>query len=385
MRKMDVVCQQLVLSKSLLTLCDSGYRMATRSLSSVRARNTLPCNQTRLDIKNGDKKPRFTPQDSKVSILRNPGVFNVTNQTREKLCELVAQNVVYSKGPLVAVNKPQGLSISGIPEEVSLSSLLPELQQHLGIRSELHVVKAAPKESSGLVLLSSCHTTSKHIEEFYAKCRKSQTPVVTFCAVTMGIPSPLEGEVNVALTIEQVGEHKLVVPITHPTKGSLERREVKNTETHYKVLDSADSCALVQLQPMSVFQSQLLVHMTWKLCKVLGDHTYSARVGKVLGEPIYVPIDIAVPQTQVLEEKILRKMHFTQQQMHRMPLHLHLHQLLIPNHDEQKGSMLLTAPPPPFFLRTIKLLGLTMKEPLLSNQNPLALPKTEKTVAPKNF
>ncbi|KAM8930792.1 mitochondrial mRNA pseudouridine synthase RPUSD3 [Pelodytes ibericus] len=359
---MGVLCQHVVLSRSLQALWGIGYHRVTRCLSTVRAKNTAPWYRTKLDIKDGERKPRLAPASDRVSILRNPGVDTAANLTKEKLCQLLAQNVVYKKGALVAINKPQGLSITGNPEDVTLSLLLPELQQHLGITSDLHVVKAASKESSGVVLLSTCHSTSKRIEDFYAQCRKSRRPVLTYCAVTIGIPSPPEGDVTLALTTEEIGDQKLVVPVMNPTKGSLERREVKRTETLYKVLDSADGCALVQLQPMSVYQSQLLVHMTWNLCKVLGDHTYSARVGKILGEPIYVPVDLALPQTQRLDEKILRKMHFTQQQMHRMPLHLHLHQLLLPDPSEESTSLLLTAPPPPFFQRTIQLLGLTLKE-----------------------
>ncbi|KAM4722768.1 mitochondrial mRNA pseudouridine synthase RPUSD3 [Rhinophrynus dorsalis] len=292
--------------------------------------------------------------------------------TKEKLCQHLVQNVVYMEGPLVAISKPPGLSITGSQEEVSVSSLLADLRLRLGISADLHVVKAAPKESSGLILLSTCHVTTKRIEEFYGKCRKEQMPVSTYCAVTVGVPSPPEGEVNAALKVERIGDLDLVVPVMSPSKGSLERREVKRTQSHYKVLDSADGCALLQLQPMSVFQAQLLVHSTLLFCPILGDHTYSARVGKVLGEKIYIPVDIALPRTQLLEEKILHKMHILQQQMHRMPLHLHLQHLLIPGHSAGADPALLTAPLPPFFQRTLQLLKLKMKmKPALDKKIPV--------------
>nr|XP_014353249.1 PREDICTED: RNA pseudouridylate synthase domain-containing protein 3 [Latimeria chalumnae] len=101
--------------------------------------------------------------------------------------------------------------------------------------------------------------------------------------------------------------------------------------------------------------------MNLKLCSILGDHVYSTRVGKVLGVPVPLPVDMALPQTQVLEEQILRRMRFTQQQMHRMPLHLHLHRLAIPAHGKESAETVITAPPPLFFIQTLKLLGLSMK------------------------
>ncbi|XP_075430510.1 mitochondrial mRNA pseudouridine synthase RPUSD3 [Ascaphus truei] len=356
---MNLLCRLFpVVSRSWLAMPELPSHTVSGYLASVRTKNTLARYRTRQQPKDQEIRSSFGARQERVSILRDPGVVTVGKLTREKLCELLVQSVVYMKGPLVAINKPQGLSIAGKQEEVTLLSLLYELRESLGLSHELHVVKAAPKESSGLVLLSGCHTTTKHMEEFYARCRKTPMPVATYWAVTVGVPDPPEGEIKMALKVERIGDTDLVVPVMDPSKGSLERREVKKTETRYEVLDVADGCALVQLQPMSIFQAQILVHATLKFCPVLGDHIYSARVGKLLGEDIYVPVDIALPQAQLLEDKILRRMLFTQQQMHRMPLHLHLHQLLMPCDSAGQDLHLLTAPPPPFFLRTIQLLGL---------------------------
>lgn len=48
-----------------------------------------------------------------------------------------------------------------------------------------------------------------------------------------------------------------------------------------------------------VFPSQLQVHMVLQLCPVLGDHTYSARVGTVLGQRFLLPAESTKPQRQV--------------------------------------------------------------------------------------
>ncbi|OCT83408.1 mitochondrial mRNA pseudouridine synthase RPUSD3 [Xenopus laevis] len=356
-----------------LLCCRSGQfysRASSCHFSNVSSSSTVPWYRAQLDMKDKERKRRSEPQSSRVSILRDPGVTVVEKMTREGICQQLLENVVYCKDPFVAINKPQGLSITGKEqEELSVLALLAELQLHLGLGSDLHIVKAAPKESSGLVLLSTCYMTTKKLEDYYALCRKDQKPTATYCAVMAGVPNPAEGEMKAALKLEQIGDCRMVVPVTDPTKGSLERREVKRTLTRYKVLDSADGCALVQMQPMSVFQAQLLVHSTLMFCRILGDHTYSARVGTVLGENIYVPVDIALPRTQVLEEKILRRMHFTQQQMHRMPLHLHLQQLRIPGQSPAEGDTILTAPLPPFFQRTLHLLGLSMNKQLCSGRD----------------
>ncbi|CAM5153652.1 unnamed protein product, partial [Natator depressus] len=170
-------------------------------------------------------------------------------------------------------------------------------------------------------------------------------------AVTAGVPAAVEGEIRTGLKLEQVGDLQLVVPVAAPSRRSVERKEVKQTLTHYRVLGVAPGCSLVQLQPMTAFPSQLLVHLTLLLCPALGDHVYSARVGTVLGEPFPLPAGSALPHTQVLGEQLLRRLRLTRELLHRLPLHLHLYQLLLP-------TASLTVPPPPFFLQTLRLLGL---------------------------
>ncbi|XP_073448079.1 mitochondrial mRNA pseudouridine synthase RPUSD3 isoform X2 [Aquarana catesbeiana] len=230
-----------------LPVCGLIRHVAALQIPSTRKKHSVPWYQ---EVLQKPDKMKVQKEDQR-SILRNPGIVTVGKLSKEELCQHLAQNVVYREGPLLAINKPQGLSIAGTSEEISLVSILPDLQQLLEIKPELHVVKAAPKESSGLVLLSTCHVTTKHFEDFYSQCRKAKKPFTTFRAITLGVPDPAEGDVKVALKEEDIKDLRLVVPVTDPSRGSLERREVKETRTLYKVLDSADGCSLLQLQPMT--------------------------------------------------------------------------------------------------------------------------------------
>ncbi|XP_065701736.1 mitochondrial mRNA pseudouridine synthase RPUSD3 isoform X6 [Patagioenas fasciata] len=149
-----------------------------------------------------------------------------------------------------------------------------------------------------------------------------------------------------------VPRHVLVVPVLYPGRHSLARKEVKSTLTRYRVLGAAGGCALLQLQPRTAFPEQLPVHLTLLLCPALGDHEHSSRVGRVLGVPFLLPPEAAPTRTQVLDEELLSRLGLSPQQLRRLPLHLHLQQLMLP-----RGG-LLCAPLPPHFLRTLRLLGL---------------------------
>ncbi|KAH0630325.1 hypothetical protein JD844_013255 [Phrynosoma platyrhinos] len=152
---------------------------------------------------------------------------------------------------LVAISKPPGLSVTGKPGELTLLSLLPDLSQKLGLPQDLQVIRAAGKESSGLVLLSSCPNTIRHVHNFYIQSRRARNPTATYCAITTRIPEASEGEICTGLKLMQVGDFNLVVPVASPSRNSLKRKEVKKTLTHYKVLDSHEGCALLQLQPLT--------------------------------------------------------------------------------------------------------------------------------------
>uniref|UniRef100_A0A2K5BWQ9 Pseudouridine synthase RsuA/RluA-like domain-containing protein n=1 Tax=Aotus nancymaae TaxID=37293 RepID=A0A2K5BWQ9_AOTNA len=153
----------------------------------------------------------------------------------------------------------------------------------LGDSPGVSVWPEAGQETSGLVLLSSCPQTTSHLRKFFIHARRAQRPTATYChdvisscpflsAVTNGIQATSEGKIQTALKLEHIDGVNLDI-----------MEGVKKTLSHFSVLATGSGRALVQLQPLTVFSNQLQVHMVLQLCPVLGDHTYSAHVGTVLG------------------------------------------------------------------------------------------------------
>nr|XP_031361775.1 mitochondrial mRNA pseudouridine synthase RPUSD3 isoform X1 [Lonchura striata domestica] len=264
---------------------------------------------------------------------------------------LLEGSVVHREGALLALSKPPGLPILGRPGDLSLDSLLPALRRRLSLSAELHVVKGPAREYSGLVLLSSCYHTTKKLQQFFTSARRRGQYPATYRAITVGVPAEVEGEVSTGLCWQQQGDRAMVVPVPDPGRRSLARKDVKNTLTRYRVLSVAGGCALLQLQPRTAFPEQLQVHLTLLLCPALGDHKHSSRVGRVLGVPFCLPLETAPTHTQVLDEELLSRLGLSPRQLHRLPLHIHLQELVLP-----EGP--LCAPPPPYFLHTLHSLGL---------------------------
>ncbi|XP_021493345.1 mitochondrial mRNA pseudouridine synthase RPUSD3 isoform X1 [Meriones unguiculatus] len=290
-----------------------------------------------------------------------PGLLRTENLSQEKLADELRAAVVDQKGPLVTLNKPQGLPVTGRPGELTLLSVLPQLSQALGLGHQtLQVVRAPGKEASGLVLLSSCPQTASHLQKFFAYSRRAQRPTATYCAVTDGIPEPSEGSVHVALKLERMDGIDLAIPVKSPSRKDI-LEGVKRTLSHFQVVATGCGCALVQLQPLSVFPSQLQVHMVLQLCPILGDHTYAARVGTVLGQRFLWPAETTKPQGQVLDETLLRRLRLSPSQVAQQPLHLHLHRLLLPGTRSRDPPSELLAPLPPYFSRTLQCLQLSQQ------------------------
>ncbi|NXF12234.1 RUSD3 synthase, partial [Smithornis capensis] len=233
-------------------------------------------------------------------------------------------------GALLALNKPAGLPVLGCPGELSLDALLPALRQRLGLPAELHVVKAPARECSGLVLLSSCYHTTKQLQQFFTNARRRGQYPAMYRAVTVGVPMEAEGEISTGLSWQNQDETAMVVPVPAPGRRSLARKEVKSTLTRYRVLGATEGCALLQLQPKTAFPEQLQVHLTLLLCPALGDHKHSSRVGRVLGVPFLLTPEAAPTHTQVLDKELLTRLELSPQQLHHLPLHIHLQELMLP-------------------------------------------------------
>ncbi|NWV29095.1 RUSD3 synthase, partial [Origma solitaria] len=256
-------------------------------------------------------------------------------------------------GALLALNKPPGLPIVGPPGDPSLDALLPALRRRLGLSAELHVVKAPARECSGLVLLSCCYHTTKKLQQFFTNARQRGQYPATYRAVTVGVPEEAEGEVRAGLCWQQQGDRAMVrgcqwdvgmggtpgsaegcalqvVPVSAPGRRSLARKDVKSTLTRYRVLGAMGGCALLQLQPRTAFPEQLQVHLMLLLCPALGDHEHSSRVGRVLGVPFLLTPETTPTRTQVLDEELLSRLGLSPQQLHHLPLHIHLQELVLP-------------------------------------------------------
>ncbi|XP_070558171.1 mitochondrial mRNA pseudouridine synthase Rpusd3-like [Ptychodera flava] len=316
-------------------------------------------------ISPGEKKrPR---QRRGRSILERPGVFKLEQMSREDVVHYLASQIVYNKDGIIGLNKPAGVGIhpannQDISDNINLQDLLPSLSELLG-EKHLHFVKAPERDCSGVTLLASGPGIAMEIDQSLKKARHQNIFTRRYWAVTVGVPKPLKGLIDVSLAEETRWNKQMVVIKKDASKQSVRNGHIKKTLTQYRVLDHDKHCALVELQPLKAYRHQLQVHMTTKLCCILGDHLYSSRVQSVLGVPVLVSTEQSKPSVQVLSRELLHRMNLTSGRMPFVPLHLHCAAITLPNW-QNRADLTITAPMPKYFWKTLKLLGLYQPQPL---------------------
>lgn len=149
-----------------------------------------------------------------------------------------------------------------------------------------------------------------------------------------------------ALKLKHVDGVGFVVPVKSPSR--------KDMLVGFKENPKPFPCGghglwlfLVQLQPLTVFPSQLQVHMVLQLYPILRDHRYSARVGTVLDQHFLLPTESTKPQRppQTLPPNTFPDCPD--------PLYLHLHYLHLPGTRPKDAPIEFLAPFLSYFSKTL--------------------------------
>jgi 23S rRNA pseudouridine955/2504/2580 synthase len=182
--------------------------------------------------------------------------------------------VLHMDDQVIAINKPPGLAVqggSGLKRH--LDAMLDALR--FGLPDRPRLVHRLDKDTSGVLLLGrSPGSAAKLAELFRGKETKK-----TYWAVTVGVPDPARGRIDLAIgkgaTGKSAAERMLV-------NGPDARRAV----TYYSVIEQAGRrAAWVALRPITGRTHQLRVHCAATGTPILGDGKYGASEAFINGVP----------------------------------------------------------------------------------------------------
>lgn len=186
--------------------------------------------------------------------------------------EALEDAVIFEDKNLIVLNKPQGLPTQGGSKiKKSLDALLNEWGRENN--QKYYVVHRLDRDTTGVIVFAK----SPGIADHFGKAFKDHYMEKKYLALTVGVPKPLEGQID--------------APIGKALIGSLEKMVVCSVEeggsraiTDYRVLDiSSKQVALVEAKPLTGRTHQIRVHFNEIECPILGDGKYGgehAHLGK---------------------------------------------------------------------------------------------------------
>lgn len=170
--------------------------------------------------------------------------------------------IIYHDEDIIALNKPQGLSVQGgTGQKTHIAGSLDQFQTDENDPPLL--VHRIDKETSG-VLIIACH---KKAAEFLTDQFKNKTLQKTYLAILVGKPPHSKGKVKAPLLKKEHTTEKVRVDF----------KLGKDAVTSYEVLKYKDGYSLVALSPITGRTHQLRVHMAHLGCPILGDGKYGGK------------------------------------------------------------------------------------------------------------
>ncbi len=187
---------------------------------------------------------------------------NSDRKYKEKLVNLLRENILYEDEYILAINKPAGVIVQGgVKVKISMSDLLDQIREG----ETFKIVHRLDRDTSGVIIFARNANVARYLmEEFKGRRVKK-----TYLALTSGIPSKDSGTIDYPLVKKYVsGQEKVVVDENSP----------QNATTHFSIIaKSKHNVAYLKLQPITGRTHQLRAHLAHINCPILGDGKYGGK------------------------------------------------------------------------------------------------------------
>ncbi|ANK83115.1 MAG: RNA pseudouridine synthase [Rhizobiales bacterium NRL2] len=224
--------------------------------------------------------------------------------------------VIYRDPEVIVLNKPAGLAVQGgtrVGRHVD--AMLPALQFDAGEPPRL--VHRLDKDTSGVLVLA----RTRQAAQWLTRAFRDRDTEKTYWAITVGVPRPRRGEIDLRLSKEGGPRGERVEPVPEGGQRAI---------SHFTVIDEAGTrAAWLAMRPVTGRTHQLRVHAAAIGCPVIGDGKYGGEKAHPGG---FAPT-----------------------------LHLHARRIVLARPDGRKLDV--TADPPKAFLEGLDLLGFDPNDP----------------------
>ncbi len=251
------------------------------------------------------------------------------------LAEDIPLEVVHEDEWLTVVNKPAGM-VTHPARGNWKGTLVNALQFHFDELSTLAgehrpgIVHRLDRDTTGLLVVVKSEIAHRRLAAQFEKREVKKE----YLAIVSGVPTRHSEYVERPIGFHPTCREKMA--IREPTEGG------KPASTYYEIAERFRGYALLRCRPQTGRTHQIRIHLTSVACPIVADRAYSGRDRLTLGD-LVPPSDRGGeldPDLVLIE---------------RQALHAHALEFRHPMTD---SPMLLTAPPPADFQRTLEALRL---------------------------
>ena len=279
---------------------DRWFKQRFPALTHGRLEKLLRKGQIRVDGGRVKANVRLTAgQTVRVPPLENQGqrLEGETNRGRQRQgldpadVDFVRGLVIHKDDAVLVINKPAGLAVQGgTGTKRHLDGLLDGLMFEAKERPRL--VHRLDRDTSGVLVLARTGQAARALGRAFQESDARKV----YWALTVGVPRPARGTINLALVKTGNEGFERMVPAI------LGQPDAKSAVTHYAVVANAGQrLAWVAFMPMTGRTHQLRAHALALETPIVGDHKYAheeAQTGGELPDKLHLharSIDIAHP------------------------------------------------------------------------------------------
>jgi 23S rRNA pseudouridine955/2504/2580 synthase len=253
---------------------DRWFRRHFPGLTHGRLEKLLRTGQVRVDGGRAKASARLAPgQEIRVPPLGEPAAAPTERPQRtvsDADAEFVRTLVIHKDDQVLALNKPAGLAVQGGSGTTRhVDGMLDALR--FEARERPRLAHRLDRDTSGVLLLG----RTARATAFLARAFQGHEAHKTYWAITVGVPHPLRGRIDLALA-------KSGGPGFERMQGDEE--EGKTAITDYEVRDhAAKKAAWLELIPRTGRTHQLRAHCAALGTPILGDGKYGGRTAMLQG------------------------------------------------------------------------------------------------------